>query len=280
MLQKENTLFLPLKIHTWTCLTVSKWDFELKLPFWRFYHNFDSGAEMRHHGQRIEMESDKVYLVAPYAKLRTDCTRPFRHFYIHFSLEWRLGSVSDAVFILRREQFPQELLNSVAHPCPTPDRNDLMGVYAVVTNALFLIRNALPGEGREIDSRIEALLQKLDKEEQWLCTNRELAKLVYMSENAFIRLFTTNVGVSPQHYLRNLRVEKACRMLHFTSDTIDEIAEKTGFANRYHFSRVFSQVIGACPAAFRDSKTPWQAAQRRRRHQGKSPVLTKMDTID
>ncbi len=263
MFQKDHTLFLPLKIHTWSYLTVSRWNFEFKLPFWRFYHNTDPGAEMWHHGRRIKLETDNIYLIAPYTKLRTDCTAPFRHFYVHFSLEWRLGSLCDAVFVLRREQFSRELLDSVAHPCPEPDRNDLMGVYAVVTNALFLIRDSLPGKEREIDPRIERLLRKLDQEEQWTQSNRELAKLVFMTENSFIRLFSGNVGVSPQHYLRIRRIEKACKLLHFTHETIEEIAEQTGFANRYHFSRVFKQVIGTWPVAFRDSKTLWQAAQQR-----------------
>ncbi len=49
------------------------------------------------------------------------------------------------------------------------------------------------------------------------------------------------------------RTDHACRMLKFSSATIEEISEKLGFANRSHFSRVFQNQMGSGPASFRKS---------------------------
>jgi AraC-like DNA-binding protein len=46
-------------------------------------------------------------------------------------------------------------------------------------------------------------------------------------------------------------MEKATYMLCYTCRKIEEIAEMTGFTDRYHFSRVFKHQRGKSPAAYR-----------------------------
>ncbi len=43
------------------------------------------------------------------------------------------------------------------------------------------------------------------------------------------------------------------RQLLYTPKTIETIAEQSGFANRFHFSRQFTRYMGTPPAAFRKS---------------------------
>jgi AraC-like DNA-binding protein len=43
----------------------------------------------------------------------------------------------------------------------------------------------------------------------------------------------------------------ACHRLIHTHDSIEQIAEAHGFANRFHFTRVFRAVRGTSPAAWR-----------------------------
>jgi two-component system response regulator YesN len=48
-----------------------------------------------------------------------------------------------------------------------------------------------------------------------------------------------------------VRVRKAATLLRGTRQSIEEIAEQTGFPNRYYFSRVFKKMTGHSPADFR-----------------------------
>ncbi len=262
----EHSPFLPLRIHSWACLTVDSWDYELRYPFWRCYLNFDSGAEIVHGQRRIPLEQDKIYLIAPYTWLTTHCDRPFRQLYTHFSLKWRSTQLRDRIFILPRESLPPELISRISSSVSDSGRNGLMGIYALVTTALFMLEDICWDMGAEMDQRIQNLIQKIDGEDCWLYSNRKLARQLCMSENGFIRLFTFHVGSSPQVYLKQRRIEKACELLHFTDKSIDEIATQTGFANRYHFSKVFFKIIGSWPAAFRDSKNPWHKTRSGRPH--------------
>jgi transcriptional regulator GlxA family with amidase domain len=82
-------------------------------------------------------------------------------------------------------------------------------------------------------------------------SNEALARLVGMSTNAFIRLFTREAGMPPQKWHRERRIDNAAFMLSHTHKTIEEIAEAVGFRDRAHFSRVFARLLKCGPAAYR-----------------------------
>jgi transcriptional regulator GlxA family with amidase domain len=45
-------------------------------------------------------------------------------------------------------------------------------------------------------------------------------------------------------------------MLQSSDKSIDEIAQQAGFCDRYHFSRVFRQIIGCAPVKFKMKNSP------------------------
>ncbi len=80
---------------------------------------------------------------------------------------------------------------------------------------------------------------------------QELARLAGMSSAGFNRAFRSQFGTSPARYVTETRVSEAARHLLEDDETIDAIAERTGFPHRAYFSRVFKQVTGEAPAGFR-----------------------------
>lgn len=84
----------------------------------------------------------------------------------------------------------------------------------------------------------------------------EMATHAGMSRRSFLRWFSNETGETPVAYLRRIRIREACRLLRFGSQSVDEIAEATGFADRYHFTRAFTAVSGMGPAAFRRVNSP------------------------
>jgi AraC family transcriptional regulator of arabinose operon len=57
--------------------------------------------------------------------------------------------------------------------------------------------------------------------------------------------------VSPSRFLSQVRVREAARLLANTDYSLDEIAEQTGFPDRYYMSRVFKRILEDSPAHFR-----------------------------
>jgi transcriptional regulator GlxA family with amidase domain len=66
-----------------------------------------------------------------------------------------------------------------------------------------------------------------------------LDKLTGMSRATLQRHFKSSFGVSPMVYLRNLRLSRASDLLINTNNSLEKIAELSGFENLPYFFKVF-----------------------------------------
>ena len=122
--------------------------------------------------------------------------------------------------------------------------------------------------------QLQPVLRYIDAHLEEPLENTRLAALVHASESHFIRLFRRVVGSTPARHVQERRVHRAADLLTRTSLTIDEIAERCGFANRYHFSRVFAQRMLEPPGRYRALH-----GSRARREPGLPPVPDRQDQI-
>ena len=67
----------------------------------------------------------------------------------------------------------------------------------------------------------------------------------------FFELFRANTGMTPNDYLRRLRLEAARELLANTSRPVTDIAFNVGFNSSQYFSTVFLQYTGVTPTGFR-----------------------------
>ncbi len=80
---------------------------------------------------------------------------------------------------------------------------------------------------------------------------KDLAKAAHMSLSRFFPYFKSQMQQSPMGYVKKTRITQACRMLVTTEWSISAIAERVGFSNQFHFSRVFKEICGETPSTYR-----------------------------
>ncbi|MDP2138160.1 MAG: AraC family transcriptional regulator [Candidatus Didemnitutus sp.] len=78
-----------------------------------------------------------------------------------------------------------------------------------------------------------------------------LARELGVAYSHFRREFKRHTGLSPQRYLGQLRLEKACRILGTTAEPVKSIADRLGFCSPYHFSTAFKRHFGVAPDHWR-----------------------------
>jgi AraC-like DNA-binding protein len=78
-----------------------------------------------------------------------------------------------------------------------------------------------------------------------------LARIAHVSEAHFIRTFRATFGETPNRYLQRRRVERAMWLLRTTDRTVTDICMDVGFASLGTFSRVFRDIVGEPPSAYR-----------------------------
>lgn len=82
--------------------------------------------------------------------------------------------------------------------------------------------------------------------------NRQLARLVHMSVRTFERRFRASFHLTPQKYLKKLRLRMASRALVYTGQSLAEVAVACGFSDQSHFTREFRRHFGRTPREFRE----------------------------
>ena len=72
-----------------------------------------------------------------------------------------------------------------------------------------------------------------------------------MSVSRFRAFFKETTGWGFSDYLRELRLERAARLLRESAESVAEVAYETGFADQSHLQRLFKGRYGICPLAYR-----------------------------
>ena len=93
------------------------------------------------------------------------------------------------------------------------------------------------------------VLEMIDAALDTRLTIEMLAREVGLSPAHFARAFKETLGRAPHQYLLAQRLERARRLLETTEQTLSDIAQRTGFADQAHFTRLFKRAFGTTPGA-------------------------------
>jgi len=85
-------------------------------------------------------------------------------------------------------------------------------------------------------------------------TVEEMAGLVGLGISAFTEKVKGFTGFSPLHYLINLRIAEAIKLLRQTNRSLTDIALSTGFYSSQHFSSTFKKLTGYTPRDYRKTQ--------------------------
>jgi AraC family transcriptional regulator len=79
----------------------------------------------------------------------------------------------------------------------------------------------------------------------------DLSAIVQRSEAHFARAFKKTFGVGPHAYVLRRRVEKASHLMLVSDDSLSDIALACGMTDQAHLCKIFRQMTGQTPAAWR-----------------------------
>lgn len=91
----------------------------------------------------------------------------------------------------------------------------------------------------------------------------DMAAAASVTPNHLCRVFRATVGAGPVEALRALRLDRAAALLARTDMPVGRVANATGFANQFHFSRCFKQAYGHPPRDHRGVDGPGPPARLR-----------------
>ncbi len=101
------------------------------------------------------------------------------------------------------------------------------------------------------ESGISAMVAEIQSGAGALPDVSAMARRTGLSQAHFSRVFHKITGQSPRDFLLQTRMTKARHLLTGTGLSINEIAERLGYADIFFFSRQFKEKVGLPPSAYR-----------------------------
>lgn len=99
--------------------------------------------------------------------------------------------------------------------------------------------------------RISPVIRYISNHYTEKISTAELADMLFLSEHYFCKLFKRATGQTVTDYINRVRIEKATILLKSTSESLTEIAMRTGFHDLNYFSRTFERVLQMRPGQYR-----------------------------
>jgi len=235
--------------------------------YWRLYINTTAGAAVWGPFGRHAITPGHVHLIPAWTRFDCHCTRRTRHLYLHFDVPGLPPAVVRDV-LAGPVALPLDGLTRAAgkqlgaHLARRPDERwqaALLGRSLISLSLAAWMRALRDGRVAQLQAALVGpnafapAMRYIQTHTDTRIDNAALAKLCHMSEGHFIRSFRDAVGQTPQRYALERRLSVAAQLLLDTPDTIEAIAEQTGFTDRAHLTRAFTKFIGQPPAAYRNA---------------------------
>src|SRR5579862_8519032 len=137
------------------------------------------------------------------------------------------AGIDACLYLVRKEQ-GSRVANGIARRMVVPPHRD-------GGQAQYVVQPVAPSCDGSLRDLLEWLRAHLDQP----LSVRQLATRANMSERTFARRFVQDTGTTPQRWLIGQRILLAQQLLEETDETVDAIADHTGFGNatalRHHF---------------------------------------------
>ena len=127
-------------------------------------------------------------------------------------------------------------------------------------NTLVKLERGLLAEKKEFFAIRKTLaLEKVESLKAYLKKNygqpvnlAKIASQFNFSNSYLTKIFKEHTGVSPGKYLKKYRINVAKKLLIDSNLSANEISDKCGFIDQFHFSKTFKSEAGISPIQFRN----------------------------
>jgi AraC-like DNA-binding protein len=258
-LKENNSGFISPEIHILTVqVKLDSWNYPcLSSPYWRLYWNFKGNLWVDFDKKIIPLKNQKRYLIPPDTDFSSHSLGEIDQCYIHFLANSNSSAThvygNPGIYELRDRPGMGDLFREAAEEC-------LKGKSLSYQSSQLAASLCSLGLA---DLPVHALMEPIGDPRIRRAANfirdginrpmkaKEIAEAAGVSMKSLERHFIRIFDMTPLQYRQKLRIEQACMMLHFSNLTHDEIAEKLGFSDRFHLSKVFTRIRGITPGRYR-----------------------------
>lgn len=274
---------INIRLHCCRYWLLSEWEcINMAFPFWRLYYNTVGNASVIYKGITTFLKPEQILIIPPNTSFSTSlhasATDDFKesivgkkiirsdeiakissslvsdHLFIHFNLGIPYDLLEPGIYTFPVGKNETDFLTEIKEFCINGENTFDFQICTSINSLILGLLKKIPRNKWEtpiLDKRVSGAIAYIEHHIGERLTNKRLSDRASMVENSFARLFRENTGISIQQYIKKKRIEKALILLHHSSSSIEEIATTCGFSDRYHFSKVFKELMEMSPATYK-----------------------------
>ena len=225
-------------------------------------------------GKGIFKVNDKIYhlgkneafLIEPNNLIyyEADVVDPWEYIWIGFSgvkakefLNRTSVCIDHPIMMLNQDDELIQCMESIVTASSFTSNKDLIltsKLYEFIFNLCELFPNREMNSQVKQQKYIEDALLFIEQNYSHNITIKDIAKYISIDRSYLHRLFKQYVNKSPQEFLLNLRIEKACFLLTNSTLRIGDIARSVGYTDVLLFSKTFKKLKKHTPSEYRKSQ--------------------------
>lgn len=217
-------------------------------------------------GDKIyKLSKDQGFLICPdiITYYEADFYDPWEYMWVGFNgfkatsyLKHANLTFENPVFVYNKDRALEECLSSMIAANNYKKSNEirLKGLIHIFLSELIDNSNS---NVSQIETRCDKNIY-VKKAVEYISSNyyrdisiKEIADYLGLSRNYFCSIFKDALGKSPQEFLIQFRMDKACEYMHNNNLSISDISRSVGYDDPLTFSKMFKKTKGLCPERYR-----------------------------
>ncbi|MCX6925289.1 MAG: AraC family transcriptional regulator [Verrucomicrobia bacterium] len=231
-----------------------RWNFpNVFSPFWRLYYDFAPGHQLVFPDKTVALGPDRFVLVPSRSRFHCRGDRAVRTLWLHFNCARHLVSGQVVPIKLKPTSAEAECLAELVQLLESNKETEINNrIFGFSVALLHLVLNRPEIHWLEgISAGVLHAVQHIEEHFSADLYIPALARIAGMSVRSFMRSFSRQYRLTPGQFIAQVRVREAAHLLLSTDESLEQIAEKTGFRDRAYLTRVFKRLTHEAPAAFR-----------------------------
>lgn len=214
-------------------------------------------------GQQLKLEAGEALVISPGQLHQDFLAPPLSYLGLSFHLEGTTDLFREGVPVKERVVRDRVLLETVAAleiEAGTDDQVAARVQDALLSAFFWRLVRALPAQAisSTVVARLDAealpvrLARAIEANLEQPLRLKELARVLCMSPRGLTAACRRHGLPSPMAQVAEMRLQQARALLAGGGRDVKQVAQQTGFANPFHFSRAFRRRFGLPPSALAD----------------------------
>ena len=230
------------------------------------YYVLTGGGTYTQGDRKYPVSRGEAFLVCPgmRVRLRADTEDPWSYLFVGFDgeqaeeylSEMKLLGAKKPVFRVRNGFALKQIVTEMLK-CNHPGLENEFALQGLFCRFFSVLCGEITGRGRKAEESgrqnyyiKKAIAYIRDNYSNGINVS-DVSEYVGLNRSYLFTLFQEHLGLSPQKYLSNFRLERACELLRATSYSIEDISYSCGYRDPLVFSKAFKKLYGMSPLKYR-----------------------------